>query len=370
MPRPANRHPADPTPFGILEDAFILLATPPRALTLDGTVVAGLPGRPIPLDELRSILLHPSTTYDTRDAALGALVYRAQAEGGRYLVGLAGMLLPGLRRAATVLVECCPHKAADIEAEMLAGVVAEARRLDPSRVRPAVRLVWAAWDAAVHLVHEELAERGRPGPLPLGGEPPRPFGHPDFVLARAVAEGVIDPREAELIGSTRLRERTLHEAADRLGVPYSTAQSERYRAEAVLVHWINDGCPPRPRPPAPAPRATRQARGPDRAARRLAGAMAAGVVRPADADLVAAARIHGMSPDAIAEHTGISSRVVTERLVRAEQALFLWFKFDIFAPELARRAGSKGVGRSRRGRSAARQTGVTPTAPAEREPRR
>ena len=34
--------------------------------------------------------------------------------------------------------------------------------------------------------------------------PPPPWGHPDFVLARAAAEGAITSAEAELIGATRL----------------------------------------------------------------------------------------------------------------------------------------------------------------------
>jgi hypothetical protein len=55
----------------------------------------GLPVRPIPLDVLRSLLLHPSMGFDARDAALTWLVGRAQAEGGAWPVGLAGCCCRG-----------------------------------------------------------------------------------------------------------------------------------------------------------------------------------------------------------------------------------------------------------------------------------
>jgi len=42
-----------------------------------------LPDRAIPLVELRSILLHPSTRHETRNAALSMLLGRARDEGGR-----------------------------------------------------------------------------------------------------------------------------------------------------------------------------------------------------------------------------------------------------------------------------------------------
>ncbi|MGH9046477.1 MAG: hypothetical protein ACRDVW_04095 [Acidimicrobiales bacterium] len=75
------------------------------------------PARPtgaIPLAELRAMLLHPSSSYQARDAAIGHLVERAQAEGGRRTVGGADVLLPGLRRAIWPLFEACPTKLAEL----------------------------------------------------------------------------------------------------------------------------------------------------------------------------------------------------------------------------------------------------------------
>src|SRR6266540_3928856 len=118
MPRPPR------LPFDTLDAAFRLLTSGPQPLGLDGRQVGhGLPARPIPLDELRSRLLHPSTSFAARDAAIAALLQRAKAEGGAATVGLAGVLLPGLRHAASPLIRTRPRKRADLEAEMLAGLL-------------------------------------------------------------------------------------------------------------------------------------------------------------------------------------------------------------------------------------------------------
>ncbi|MGH9284662.1 MAG: hypothetical protein ACRD0M_03165 [Acidimicrobiales bacterium] len=227
------------SPFATLDAAFRLLADGPGALTLDGAEVgAGLPARPIPFDELKSRLLHPSTPYHTRDAALNVLLTRARTDRGAWMVAPAGVLLPGLRRAVAPLVRACPGKAADIEAEALTGMLVAVRDAAPGQPRPAARLTWAARRAAEQLVRAEQAERGRPAPLPVSVEPPRPFGHPDLVLARAVSEGVVCADDAELIGATRLEEMSLAEAAQAWGVSYSAIKWRRARAEQALVHFL------------------------------------------------------------------------------------------------------------------------------------
>lgn len=233
-------HP-EASPFATLERAFVLLTTEPRPLAFDGTGVVGLPDRLIPLDELRARLLHPSTRYATRDAALDALVERARAQGGAWTVGLAGVLLPGLRRAVTPLAAACPGKEADLEAEMLAGLLTALDRFPPGRPRPAGRLCGQAFDAAKRLLRAELTERARPGHDAGSAEPPKPYGHPDFVLAKAVAEGAVCADDAELIGATRLGEMSLADAAASWGLSYKAAERRRHRAETALVAWIRGG---------------------------------------------------------------------------------------------------------------------------------
>lgn len=236
------RHrPRSDSPFDVLDDAFALLVAEPRPLAIDGTEVGhGLPAREIPLDELKSRLLHPSARYATRDAALNLLLARAQTEGGAWLVGLAGVLLPGLRAAAAPLVRACPEKADDIEAEILAGLVRAVALATPGRQRPAAHLTWRARHGAERLVRKELAERGRPGHRAVSAEPPRPFGHPDFVLAEAAAKGVISDDDAELIGATRLGGMSLAEAAEAWGCSYVAVELRRWRAETALVAWLKE----------------------------------------------------------------------------------------------------------------------------------
>ena len=110
MATPSRRRPLTDSPFDTLERTFTLLTTGPRPLSIDGSAVEGLPDRLVPLDELKSRLLHPSTPFAVRDAAIGELVTQAQREGGRWSVGLAGVLLPGLRRATWSLVQACPAR--------------------------------------------------------------------------------------------------------------------------------------------------------------------------------------------------------------------------------------------------------------------
>jgi hypothetical protein len=121
-------HIGEVRPFDVLDRSFRLLVCEPAPLALDGRMVGhGLPARPIPLDVLRGLLLHPSVGFDARDAALTWLVQRAQADGGGWLVGLAGVLLPGIGRRVYPLCRAFPRLAPDLEAEALAGLLQAVR---------------------------------------------------------------------------------------------------------------------------------------------------------------------------------------------------------------------------------------------------
>jgi DNA-directed RNA polymerase specialized sigma24 family protein len=233
------------SPFDTLEKTFDLLVAGPNPLALDGATVAGLPDRAIPLGELKARLLHPSTPFDVRDAVVNELVARSRAQGGAWTVGLAGVLLPGLRRAVWPLVQACPGKAADIEAETLTAFLAAVADCKPGRARLASRLCWLARIGANRLLRAELAERARPGNEPVSAAPPRPWGHPDLVLAKAVRAGVLSAADAELIGATRIGDVDLADAANALGLGYKTCHQRRRRAESALAEWLSsDDYPP------------------------------------------------------------------------------------------------------------------------------
>ncbi|MGH2670723.1 MAG: hypothetical protein ACRDH5_16705, partial [bacterium] len=218
----------------------------PAPLSVKGALIGhGWPARPIPLDELRSRTLHPSTSYAARDAVVVVLVRKAQAHGGSYLVGLAGVLLPGLRRAAASLTGACLHKAADLDAEMLTGPIEAVTRWRGGGDRVAARLIWAASRRARALLGAELDYQHQVSSGFASAEPARPWGHPDLVLADAVADGVMTAREAELISATRIGDVPLRELAAAWGVAYDSLQKQRRRAELDVAAWIFSRSPVR-----------------------------------------------------------------------------------------------------------------------------
>ncbi|WP_327041321.1 hypothetical protein OG400_29450 [Micromonospora ureilytica] len=83
----------------------------------------------------------------------------------------------------------------------------------------------------------QLIRTGVSGPI----APVQPWDHPDLVLARAVAAGVIDADEANLIAATRLEDATLAQAAARLGITAGLASSWRLKAERRLLEAIRAG---------------------------------------------------------------------------------------------------------------------------------
>jgi hypothetical protein len=94
-----------------------------------------------------------------------------------------------------------------------------ARLLDAGRKAGARQLFQ---DAAVDgAVWSQFASRA---PLP-------PWGHPDFVLADAVATGVLSLDEARLIGVTRLEHLAVKDVAAWLGEHTNTVVARRRRAE-------------------------------------------------------------------------------------------------------------------------------------------
>jgi hypothetical protein len=249
-----------PSPLDTLETAFRLLTSGPAPLALDGAQLGhDLPARPIPLDELRSILLHPATGFAARDAALADLVGPPPRRRGAWTVGLAGVLLPGLRRAAGQLAREFPGDTADIDAEVLTGFLETLAKLHlhPGRRRLAAHLLWGAFNRGKRLRRIELEVSVRQIPVDATSTvPPPPAGHPDILLARAVRHGVLTAWEAELIGATRLDGEDLLRLAAEGGHKPDTLRHRRRRAERRLAAWLRTGTLPDPpvagaRPAAP-----------------------------------------------------------------------------------------------------------------------
>jgi hypothetical protein len=229
------------SPLNSADAAFRLLTRGPQPLSVDGRRIGGtLPSRRIPLDELKRLLLHRSTGAATRDAAWRVLVTRARRDGSSWVIGAVGVALPGLRRAASRLARGYGGDPADIDAEVLTGFLGALRSADLSRPAIAARLRWAAYRAGAAFRYADNTPGGR-HMLPVwAAAPPQPWGHPDFVLADAVAQRVITAADAELIAATRLDSVPLAAAARDLGVPYDAARMRRSRAEARVAQAIHD----------------------------------------------------------------------------------------------------------------------------------
>jgi predicted DNA-binding protein (UPF0251 family) len=226
--------------------AFRLLCAGPRPLSLHASqLAAGLPDRPVPLDELRELLLHPATAARARNAAWAELVRRARSGDPAWVLGLTGMALPGLRRAVASLAPLYCGDPADLQAEVLAGFLAAMRALDLDDLESvplASRLYWAARRAGVKLAWADAGHADRRAGLDERGDAPAlPWGHPDFVLAAAVRKKILTPAQAELIGLSRLEGVPLSKIAAETGISHSALCNRRKRAEKAIAAAIANG---------------------------------------------------------------------------------------------------------------------------------
>lgn len=219
-----------------IDEAFTGLGSGPKAFAIDGAHIhPGLPQRMIPVVELRSVLLHPSTSFEARDAALGAVVRYSQSGDNRWTTVALGLLLHGLRSAAGRLARGFTGDIDDLDAEIVEGAVRALRTCDTSKDGIASRILWAAYRRGQRL---RGIDTDTPTTLLDVAEAEPNVGHPDFVLARAVAAGVITSAESELISETRVNKTKMPALASASGVPVKTLWQRRLRAERRLVEWI------------------------------------------------------------------------------------------------------------------------------------
>ncbi|GAA0490993.1 hypothetical protein Ade02nite_23210 [Paractinoplanes deccanensis] len=223
-------------PFDVAATALRLLTTGPEPLSVDGAALGGgLPRRRIVLAELASILMHPSCGHVTSDRVWRLLIERARNDGPAWVVGAVGVALPGLRQAAYRL----RHYSGDVQAELLTSFVAALPAVNSSGARVVQRLLSATFTAARAELRASEPRR-ESDHLDTTALWPR-AGHPDLVLARAVAAGVITAADAELIGATRLAGTSVAEYAESLGKQVKAIYKARDRAEGLLVAAMNAG---------------------------------------------------------------------------------------------------------------------------------
>jgi hypothetical protein len=228
------------TPLDQLEMTLRLLCTGPNPLAVDGRRLGhGLPRRRIALDELAAVLAHPSTSQAAKRAVWALLVTRARGGEPGWVVGTAGVALPGLRRAAARLPQA---DRADVEADLLEGFLTALATVETNRPGICGRLCNAAHALArARLRAEHATASGQGHFAAVSMLPPAPYGHPDLVLARAVRAGVLTAAEADLIGVTRLELVGIADYARRVGWSRWAAYTRRNIAETKLAEAIRTG---------------------------------------------------------------------------------------------------------------------------------
>ncbi|WP_153414818.1 hypothetical protein [Nocardia macrotermitis] len=218
--------------------------------------------------QLRERLLGRTLPIGTVDAVWGWLIERAREPGpgrAQIALGCLGLAVPMLAAATDRYVAPYSAHREDAESELVAGFLRQLREIDPDQPHLWLRLRSAMRHQARSCAHRQS---GVASPAELDhvahtclARMRIPAGHPELVLARAVAREVITAEAAELIVSTRWESRSVTSMVGQLpGVrsqwPVRKLSKFRQRAEADLAAWLNQQATD------PAPTGTRDARTP------------------------------------------------------------------------------------------------------------
>lgn len=222
----------------IARRTFRFLVSGSHPIGLDGRAIAGWPARLVPMDEVAERVLHRRCPQRVRDQVWKQLVTRARGEGGAaWTLSCVGVALPALTTIAARLTSRFVADPADIHAAVLAGFLVAVGEVDLERARIMNRLRWAAYRSGHAALREALdaPEPGDAAPADGAAVGRAAAGHPDLVLARVVADGVLAPREADLIAATRLDGHPLARLAEENGGSYEALKKARARAERRLA---------------------------------------------------------------------------------------------------------------------------------------
>jgi hypothetical protein len=108
------------SPFETLEATFRLLSSGPEPLAVNGRRLGqGLPGRAITVRELGVMLVCHRVTVEAQRVVLDELIHRATQGRSGWVVGLAGVLLPGFRRVAVLAQPDSAGAMCEVETELL-----------------------------------------------------------------------------------------------------------------------------------------------------------------------------------------------------------------------------------------------------------
>lgn len=219
----------------LTEDQFHSLA---QHLAVDGRSLSrDLPQRRIALPELRVILLKRRLSDQAKDAAWAHLVRMAGTNPNPWIMAAAGMMLPGLKSIAARMRPHYPHDPCDLDSEILEAFLHELKRVDPTQPAPHVRL----YRAALRWGHQACQREARQ-PVSQAELPEMPThpctGNPDLALARAVRDGAVTARQADLVSRVHLDSARRVEAARSLGISRDRARRELASATRRLSAYF------------------------------------------------------------------------------------------------------------------------------------
>ncbi|MGW0252175.1 hypothetical protein ACWDYH_36675 [Nocardia goodfellowii] len=197
---------------------------------------------------LRALLWDRAVPIAEKDAIWGWLIGRARTHGEDAMLVCAGLAVPMLARTAERYAALDSSHRHDVEAEVLAGFLFHLGRVDVDAPRLWHRLRLAAFRAALEAVGQQYAGAMSAGDLerdlgPLDTQAQSVIaepGHPEMVLAQAVAAGVISTEAAELIAASRWEGRSLTALAAERGVSVWKLRKQRPRAERALLAWLTE----------------------------------------------------------------------------------------------------------------------------------
>jgi hypothetical protein len=172
---PVPRPPVPGSPLDQARAAFDKLSCTPHPVTVDGRVFAGLPARPLRLDELRDRLHDRRCLAATRDAVWVFLVHRARVDPGVWTIACLGCALPTLIETSRRLSHVFPPH----PARASAGYRVTARPRTPVAGVPATSVpatsALAAGATAAGATAVGVAAGGSPA---TGGTPAEPDAQP------------------------------------------------------------------------------------------------------------------------------------------------------------------------------------------------
>ncbi|WP_280448332.1 hypothetical protein [Nocardia brasiliensis] len=237
------------SPLGVVRSSYDRIAG--QVLPVDPQPVPAGHGTRNPVeswDALRERLRDAAVPIAEVDAIWVWLIERSRIHGQDATLVCACLAEPMLAKTASAFATPRSAGRHDIESEILTGFLTHLGRVELERPGLWHRLRWAAYRAAIAAAEQHasavLSATDLGSDLDSIGAQARVMvsepGHPETVLAQAVAAGVITGTAAELIAVSRWEHRSLTSLAAEREQSVWALRKRRRRAERALLAWLTE----------------------------------------------------------------------------------------------------------------------------------